>query len=134
MNIKNDWRTILQKIRKFYTIIVVDIYDNRDLWKFTKLWIEGKEKVNIIESDNQFYIGETAENPSAQIEFEISEDILTILSTEVSASLQGQGVGQQLVAYAVDYARNHQLKIIPVCPYAIKQFEKHPEYIDVKVN
>lgn len=90
--------------------------------------------VSIKESDHQFYIGETAEFPSAQIEFEISENILTILSTEVSASLQGQGVGQQLVAYAVDYARNHQLKIIPVCPYAIKQFEKHPEYSDVKLN
>jgi predicted GNAT family acetyltransferase len=86
----------------------------------------------IKESEYQFYLGETAENPLAQIVFEISEDVLTILSTEVSASLQGQGVGQQLVAYAVDYARINQLKIIPVCPYAIKQFEKHPEYSDVK--
>jgi predicted GNAT family acetyltransferase len=90
--------------------------------------------VNIKESDNQFYIGETAENPSAQIVFEIRENILTILSTEVSASFQGQGIGQLLVAYAVDYARNNQLKIIPVCPYAIKQFEKHPEYSDVKFH
>ena len=90
--------------------------------------------VTIKEAENRFYIGETPENPSAQVEFQISENVLTILSTEVSASLQGQGVGQQLVAYAVDYARKHQLKIIPVCPYAKKQFEKHPEYSDVKVN
>lgn len=90
--------------------------------------------VTIQEAHQLFYIGESPDEPSAQIEFEIDQGILTIFSTDVSSSLQGQGIGQQLVAYAVEFARNHQLKIIPVCPYAIKQFEKHPEYSDVKVN
>lgn len=90
--------------------------------------------VIIQEAEQCFYIGESPDDPAAQIEFEVDQGILTIFSTDVSASLQGQGIGQQLVAYAVDYARNHQLKIIPVCPYAIKQFEKHPEYGDVRDN
>lgn len=89
---------------------------------------------NIKETKHHFYIGESSESPSAQIEYVISENILTILSTEVSASMQGKGVGQHLVAYAVEFARRNQLKIIPVCPYAIKQFEKHPDYGDVKLN
>ena len=88
---------------------------------------------NIKESDHPFYIGESSENPSAQIEYEINDKVLTILSTEVSAKLQGQGIGQQLVVHAVDYARKNQMKIIPICPYAKKQFEKHPEYSDVLV-
>jgi hypothetical protein len=87
----------------------------------------------IKESEHQFYIGESPDDISAQIEFEINQGILTILSTEVSESLQGQGIGQKLVAYAVDYAIKNHLKIIPVCPYAKKQFEKHPEYNDVRV-
>ncbi len=90
--------------------------------------------VSIRETEQRFYIGESPDDPTAQIEFEIDQGILTIFSTDVLASLQGQGIGQQLVAYAVEYARKNQLKILPVCPYAIKQFEKHPEYGDVRVN
>ena len=86
---------------------------------------------NIKETNHQFYIGESSENPAAQIEYKISHNILTILSTEVSEKLQGQGIGQQLVVYAVDYARKNRLKIIPICPYAKRQFDKHPEYGDV---
>jgi predicted GNAT family acetyltransferase len=87
----------------------------------------------IKETEHKFYIGESPDDVSAQIEYEINQDILTILSTEVSDSLQGQGIGQKLVAYAVEYARKNHLKIIPVCPYAKKQFEKHSEYNDVTV-
>lgn len=87
--------------------------------------------MNIQESDHQFYIGDSSLEPLAQIKFEIQEEHLSILHTEVSPSLHGQGIGQQLVAYAVDYARKHQLKIIPICPYAKKQFEKNPQYHDV---
>jgi hypothetical protein len=85
-------------------------------------------------TDNQFYIGESPEEPLAQIKFEILGEILTIFHTEVSDTLHGQGIGQQLVAFAVDYARKNQLKIIPVCPYAQKQFEKNPLYSDVLVS
>ena len=90
--------------------------------------------VNIKEAENKFYIGDSVTNPLAQIEFERNDNVLSLVSTDVSASLQGQGIGQQLVAYAVDYARRHQLKIIPICPYAKKQFEKNPEYDDVKTS
>lgn len=88
---------------------------------------------SIKDTDHQFYIGESPDDVSAQIVFEINEGILTIISTDVSASLQGQGIGQKLVAYAVEYARKNNLKIFPVCPYAKKQFEKHPEFNDVRV-
>lgn len=87
----------------------------------------------IKETDHQFYIGESPDNVSAQIEYSINGNVLSILSTDVSASLQGQGIGQQLVTYAVEFARKNHLKIIPICPYAKKQFEKHPEFNDVRV-
>ncbi len=86
----------------------------------------------IQEAENLFYIGDSPEEKLAFIEYEMDGDVLSILSTEVSHSLRGQGIAQQLVAYAVDYARRHHLKITPICPYAVKQFEIHAEYGDVK--
>ena len=43
----------------------------------------------------------------------------------------GQGVGRDLVRTAVEYAREHDLKIIPVCPFARSVIDGTPEYQDV---
>jgi uncharacterized protein len=56
---------------------------------------------------------------------------MIIEHTEVSDELKGQSVGYQLVHTAVEYARTHQLKIIPLCPFANAVFKKKPEYADV---
>jgi len=56
---------------------------------------------------------------------------MIIEHTEVSAELEGQGAGAQLVHEAVEYARANKIKIIPLCPFANSVFKKKPEYADV---
>jgi len=57
---------------------------------------------------------------------------LTVYHTEVSEKLKGQGVSTRLLATMVEYARAHNLKVIPLCPYVSAQFKRHPEqYGDV---
>jgi predicted GNAT family acetyltransferase len=60
-----------------------------------------------------------------------SPEKMIIDHTEVSDELRGQNVGYQLVHTAVEYARTHHLKIIPLCPFANAVFKKKPEYSDV---
>ena len=60
-----------------------------------------------------------------------SPDKMIIEHTEVSDELKGQNVGYQLVHTAVEYARTHNIKIIPLCPFANAVFKKKPEYADV---
>lgn len=60
-----------------------------------------------------------------------SPDKMIIEHTEVSDELRGQNVGYQLVHTAVDYARKHNIKIIPLCPFANSVFKKKTEYQDV---
>jgi predicted GNAT family acetyltransferase len=41
-------------------------------------------------------------------------------------------VAQQLLNHMVEYAREHKLKVIPLCPYVLAQFKRHPEkYVDL---
>ena len=51
--------------------------------------------------------------------------------TEVNEEFNGKGVGKKLVMAAVDYARNNNLKIIPLCPFAKSVFDKTEEIRDV---
>ena len=60
-----------------------------------------------------------------------SENKMIIEHTEVDDSLSGKGVGLQLVTTAVEYARTHQMKIIPLCPFAKSVFDKRPDFADV---
>ncbi|HET6722823.1 MAG TPA: GNAT family N-acetyltransferase [Chitinophagaceae bacterium] len=63
-----------------------------------------------------------------------SRDKMIIEHTEVSEELKGQNVGYQLVKTAVEYARTHNIKIIPLCPFANSVFRKKPEFADVLVK
>ncbi|MFN4024479.1 MAG: GNAT family N-acetyltransferase [Hyphomonas sp.] len=56
---------------------------------------------------------------------------LIIDHTGVPDALRGRGAGQALVKRAVEDARAAGIKIIPLCPFAKAQIEKHPEWQDV---
>lgn len=51
--------------------------------------------------------------------------------TGVPKELAGKGVGVALVERGVLDARAAGIKIIPLCPYAKAQIEKHPEWQDI---
>lgn len=58
-------------------------------------------------------------------------DRFIIDHTEVSDSLRGKGAGKQLVEQAVAFAREKNVSIIPLCPFARSVFNKTPELSDV---
>ena len=79
-----------------------------------------------------FYVeGEKGEILAEMVYTMPSIDRMIIEHTEVSDELRGQNVGYQLVHTAVEYARTHQVKIIPLCPFANSVFKKKPEFADV---
>jgi len=56
---------------------------------------------------------------------------MVIEHTEVDDAYAGKGLGRQLVQAGVNYAREHEMKILPLCPYAKKLFDTTPEFVDV---
>lgn len=71
--------------------------------------------------------GETAELTYSRA----GEGIIIIDHTGVPKKLGGRGVGKALVQRAVEDARSEGRKIVPLCPYAKAQIEKHKEWQDV---
>lgn len=59
------------------------------------------------------------------------EDKLIIDHTEVNPEFKGRNVGNQLLMAVVQYARESNIKIIPLCPFAKSVFDKKEEIRDV---
>ena len=51
--------------------------------------------------------------------------------TEVDESLRGQKVGDRLLAEAVRYARESNLKISASCSFALKKLQENADYSDI---
>ncbi len=63
--------------------------------------------------------------------YTLSNDRMALVSTEVQAGFEGQGVGSRLVRAVLDDARARGLRVIPKCSFVVRWLERHPEQHDV---
>jgi uncharacterized protein len=78
-----------------------------------------------------FYIMNGSETLGEMV-ISILNNRLTVYHTEVSMKAEGKGLAKILLTAMVDHARKNSLKVIPLCPYVLVQFKRHPEeYADV---
>ena len=75
-------------------------------------------------SKGRFYVEENGEILAEMTYSMAGENLMIIDHTEVADSLRGKNVGYQLVKKATEYAREKQISIIPLCPFAKAVFEK----------
>lgn len=88
-------------------------------------------KLNINDKNGFFYIEENGKI-EAKMTFVFAGDNKIIIDhTEVNEGNNGKGYGKMMVAKAVEYAREKNIKIIPLCPFAKKVIEKTPEFQDI---
>ena len=78
-----------------------------------------------------FYVGQDGAVLAEMVYSIPAANKMIIEHTEVDDSLKGKGVGLQLLHTAVDYARSHKMKIVPLCPFAKAMFDKKPDLSDV---
>ncbi len=84
-----------------------------------------------IDIAGRFYIEEN-NAAVAEMDYQLPDkNTLLIVHTEVDKSLEGKGVGKQLVSAAVDYARKNSLWVKATCLFAKKVLDRTPEFADV---
>lgn len=82
-----------------------------------------KEGLFMIKENNQ---------PVAEMSYVWSgTDNFVIDHTAVLQNYRGQGLGKQMLASAIQFARDNNLTIIPLCPFAKSEFNKNQSYNDV---
>jgi predicted GNAT family acetyltransferase len=69
---------------------------------------------------------------TAEMTYSRAGDGLIIIDhTEVPAALRGRKIGNRLLRQAIEDARREKVVIVPLCPFAKAQFDRHPEWLDV---
>lgn len=87
--------------------------------------------MEILEENTRFVLKDGDKEIGEMTWSEAGETRLIIDNTFVDPAYRGQGLAEKLVAKGVEKARKEQKKIIPLCPFAKKEFERKPEYADV---
>ena len=67
----------------------------------------------------------------AQLTYTVAGSKVILDHTEVDDTLRGTGTGRRLVIAAVDWAREEDLRLLPLCPFARSVFDKTPDFEDV---
>lgn len=86
--------------------------------------VERENNGAFIACDNELQIGEMTYSKAGS-------DKIIIDHTEVDPSQGGKGIGMLLLQEAIAYARDTNVKILPLCPFAKKMFDKHADIRDV---
>lgn len=84
-------------------------------------------------SGGAFYLEEDGQRVAEMTYSRTNPSLIIIDHTEVDPSLSGQGVGRSLLGALVQWARETQTKVLPLCPFAKAQFGKDPSIRDVLV-
>jgi len=66
-----------------------------------------------------------------ELVYRLRDSRITLLHTEVSPSVEGQGLGGRLVAGALDDIRARGLRVVPVCPFVRAYLRRHPDAADL---
>lgn len=82
-----------------------------------------------LEEDNNRFTVFDGREEIGEISFvKTGEHLLIIDHTYVDSKWKGHSIGNELVQKVVDYAIANDRKIIPLCPFAKKVFERTPAY------
>lgn len=83
-------------------------------------------------SKGAFFVADATGQQIATMTYSRANAGLIIIDhTDVDPSLAGQGVGRALLNALVDWARNSNTKVMPLCPFATAQFKKDASIRDV---
>lgn len=69
---------------------------------------------------------------AGKMDVSVADGKFRVYHTEVNPEYEGRAFAKLLLNQLVGYARENNLRVIPLCPYVLAQFKRNPEkYADV---
>jgi predicted GNAT family acetyltransferase len=73
----------------------------------------------------------TVDGYPSKLDYILDGKNFVITHVGVHPALRGQGVAGRIVEVSLEYARENNLRVVPMCSYAASYIRKHPEYAEL---
>ena len=87
--------------------------------------------MNLIHNETANRFEFIIDEQSAYISYQIKGNNIYLISTHVPENLGGKGIGSKLVKSTLQHIETMKLKIVPICSFIQKYFDRHPERKDL---
>jgi predicted GNAT family acetyltransferase len=78
------------------------------------------------EAQNRFEFSQ--DGHLAELDYQRVGAEIIFTHTSVPSALEGRGIAGALVKTGLNFARDHELEIVPLCPFVKGYIERKPEY------
>jgi len=87
--------------------------------------------VVVTHNEEAYRFEATVNGLRALLIYRLLPDRIVLPHTEVPPPLEGRGLAAKLTRAALDFARTHQWRVVPLCPYVVDFLRKNNEYQDL---
>lgn len=74
----------------------------------------------------------TEEGKLAYADYRVDGEVLVLPHVEADPALRGRGVAGRLMSGLMEIVKERDLKVRPVCSYAVAWLDRHPEYAGLR--
>lgn len=64
----------------------------------------------------------------SEVNFALVDNVMSIKSVKTRDDQRGKGLAKEMMDEVIKHAKENNLKIIPICSYAVAYFERFPQY------
>ncbi|SDQ65304.1 GNAT family N-acetyltransferase [Flagellimonas zhangzhouensis] len=68
------------------------------------------------------------EDGIAKIEYILAQERIYLTHTEVPTAYEGKGIGSCLIKQTLEYIKEQDLTLVPLCPFVAMYIKRHPEW------
>lgn len=82
-------------------------------------------------AEKQRFEADLGDGSFGLVQYKLFPGKIAFVHTEVPPAHEGQGVGSALVRFALNFARDRGLKVVPICPFFAAFIKNHPDVQDL---
>ena len=87
--------------------------------------------ISVIHNREKHRFEVVLEGQTAVSEYISLPDRIIFTHTEVPKGLEGRGIGNALAHTGLQYAKDSQIHVVPLCPYVAGYIARHPEWKEI---
>lgn len=89
------------------------------------------DSIEVIHNEERKRFETTVDGHLGVVEYMLAPKTIIFTHTEVAPEIEGEGIAGTLAKAGLDYARDNELDVMPLCPFVASYIRRHPEYKDI---